>query len=99
MKKIGKKAISILLVATFLLSIIPAITVSAITAVTHTPGSGVYGDEVTVTGSGVTAGATVNVYWDLVMAWNGSMGLIKTGTAAPAGTFSITFDVPEAKKW
>jgi uncharacterized protein YoxC len=95
LNKYSKRAIPILIIAVLILTLLPVIPVSAITA-SHAPGSGIYGDEITVSGSGVTAGATVNIYWDLVQSWNGSMGLIKTGTALPAGTYSIDFEIPEA---
>ena len=51
-----------------------------------------YGDTLTVFGSGVTAGSTVNVYWDYVTAAN----LLSVTTGKPSGEFECEVDVPSA---
>jgi len=51
-----------------------------------------YGDVLTVMGSGVTAGSTVNLYWDTVT----SAGLLNTTTGLPSGDFECTVKVPSA---
>ena len=51
-----------------------------------------YGDVLTVMGSGVTAGSTVNVYWDFVTAAN----LLNVTTGLPNGDFECTVKVPSA---
>jgi len=48
------------------------------------------GDELTVSGTGVTAGSVVNVYWDAV----NSGGLKNSTEANPDGSYECTFDVP-----
>ncbi|KKK50266.1 hypothetical protein LCGC14_3126750, partial [marine sediment metagenome] len=50
----------------------------------------VYNDELSVYGSGVTAGADVSVYWDLLT----SDGLLNTTDGNPDGTFDLTIDIP-----
>jgi len=93
----SKKAITILVLATLLFNLLPISFVSA--ALTPVDQSGIvyYDDEVTVTGTGVTPGSKVEIYWDFVQAWNGSAGKVATGTGKPNGAFSVDFDVPEAK--
>jgi hypothetical protein len=49
-----------------------------------------YGDVLMVFGSGVTAGSTVNVYWDFVTAAN----LLNSTTGLPNGNFECTVKVP-----
>ncbi len=50
------------------------------------------GDTLTVIGSGVTAGTTVNVYWDY--ASGTSIHLLNTTEGNPDGTFELEIDVP-----
>ncbi len=50
------------------------------------------GDTLTVIGSGVTAGTTVNVYWDF--ASGTSIHLLNTTEGDPDGTFELEIDVP-----
>ena len=76
----SKKAITLLILATLIMGLMPAVYADiSITAVT--PGTGVKGDTIVVTGGGVTAGKTVNLYWDLVQAWDGEAGLLNTTKA------------------
>ncbi len=50
------------------------------------------GDTLTVTGSGVTAGTTVNVFWDYA---SGTYAhLLNTTEGKPDGTFEVEIDVP-----
>jgi len=51
-----------------------------------------YGDELTVQGSGVTAGTTVNIYWDYVTVAN----LLNTTDGLPSGEFECTVELPSA---
>ena len=57
-----------------------------------TPGDVVYGQVLTVMGSGVTAGNVVNVYWDYVTA----SGKLNTTTGLSSGDFECTVKVPSA---
>jgi hypothetical protein len=58
--------------------------------------NGVYGDTYAVVGTGVTAGKTVELYWDAVDDWDGETGLLNTSAADPDGSFEVWFDVPES---
>lgn len=51
------------------------------------------GDKLLVVGSGVTAGNTVNIYWDYVTA----AGLLNSTTGLPSGAFECFVTVPSAK--
>jgi len=55
------------------------------------------GDTIRVVGTGVTAGATVNVYWDnaLKETFTDGTGKVASGTAKANGGYSIKFVVPE----
>jgi hypothetical protein len=91
----SKKAITLLVLATLIMGLIP-IANAAIGITSVTPGSGGKGDTIIVLGSGVTAGKSVNLYWDYVQAWNGEAGLLNSTKAKPSGEFNITFKVPAA---
>ncbi len=54
-----------------------------------------YDDELDVTGSGVTAGATVSVFWDSVSEWDGESGLLNVTTGNSDASWDCTIDVPE----
>ncbi|RLI19148.1 hypothetical protein DRO49_01085 [Candidatus Bathyarchaeota archaeon] len=58
--------------------------------------TGVKGDVVVVKGGGVTAGVTVELYWDAVKSWDGEKGLLNSTEAKADGTFEVWFTVPEA---
>lgn len=75
------------------MSVIPTY---AITITSVKPEKGGRGDLIVVTGSGMTAGKTVELYWDLVQSWDGVAGLLNTTTARADGTFEVWFRVPEA---
>lgn len=103
MSKMTKRALPILVLTIFLFTIIPILPAHAaigVTAVEDTAGNaitdGQKGDTVVVKGGGVTAGVTVNLYWDAVKAWDGEKGLLNSTEAAADGTFEIWFEVPEA---
>ena len=91
----SKKAITLLVLATLIMGLIPAVYADISEDVPN-PASGVKGDTIIVTGSGVTAGKTVNLYWDLVQAWDGEAGLLNTTKAKSSGNYEVWFDVPEA---
>ncbi|MFP3950887.1 MAG: hypothetical protein ACLFVP_01910 [Candidatus Bathyarchaeia archaeon] len=100
MTKNGNKAITILLISTIVLSLVPTLRVeAALGDPVLDDYIGKVGDTVEVTGEGVTAGSTVNIYWDSVGAWNPATGrgLLGSTEANPDGTFDLEFDVPEAK--
>jgi len=95
----SKKAITLLVLATMILALVPIMPVNAtITNPKAWPLAGVYDDEIKVNGTGVTAGATVQVYWDMVQPWDAvtAQGLIGSAKAYPNGTFAVLFDVPQA---
>jgi len=93
----SKKAITLLVLATLLMSILPILPVSAALTPTLLSGPTVYDEEITVTGTGVTPGATLEVYWDYVQPWNGSAGKVAAGKGKPSGAFEVDFDVPASK--
>jgi hypothetical protein len=104
MKK--NRIISILLITTMLLALIPIIPVNAI-AVSTTDGvynddiedyvdRGDYGDLIIVEGTGVTAGESVRIGWDGLQAWDGEKGILNSTTAKGSGAFEVWFDVPSA---
>ncbi len=55
-----------------------------------------YDDEMTVSGSEVTSGNEVGIYWDTPQAWDGEMGLLTTTLANPDGTYEAVINIPEA---
>ena len=97
MSKPRKRAMLMLIAAVLALSVLPVFPAhAAITVDPLVDNDGVYGDTITVTGTEVTAGSTVNLYWDSVSAWDGEKGLLNSTEGEAAGTFSVNFDVPEA---
>jgi hypothetical protein len=102
----SKKAITLLVLATLILTLVPLTTTQAITItdvydeVNGAPGvptyAGVYDDTLIVVGSGVTAGKNVRVYWDAVDDWDGEAGLLNSTKAKSSGAFELWFDIPEA---
>jgi len=103
----SKKLITLLVLTTLLLSLLPMTTVSAAITVGQlwehddvggtTKYTGSYKDKVAATGTGVTAGSTIEVYWDAVQAWSSSegKGLMNTTKAESSGNYEIWFKVPE----
>jgi hypothetical protein len=103
----NKKAITLLVLTTLLLTLVPLTTTQAIAiddvfdkVDPGVPGvptyTGVYGDTLIVNGTGVTAGKNVRVYWDAVDDWNGESGLLNSTKAKSSGKFELWFDIPEA---
>jgi hypothetical protein len=102
----SKKAITLLVLTTILLSLVPIVPVSADIAITNTyeddgvtlKDYGHKGQTVAVIGTGVTAGKTVELYWDLVQPWSSSdgAGLLNTSTAEGSGNYEVWFDIPES---
>jgi hypothetical protein len=99
----SKKAITLLLIATMLLSITPLISVGAIDVGAvlddgYNPivGSVYYDDTIIVTGTGATPGRTVNIYWDAIDDWDGEAGFLNSSKAEGSGDWEVWFSVPEA---
>jgi hypothetical protein len=112
-KKIGekrkmnsKKAITLLVLATLLMTLVPIFPASADLSplvLEDTDGApvtdGVYGDTVVVLGQDgdVPAGTTIELYWDdTTINWNGVKGKLNSTTADSDGGYEIWFDVPES---
>lgn len=99
-----KRKISILVIAALMFQMIPvpvnaALSITNVTDESMNPiSSGVYGDLVYVFGNGVISGLDVNLYWDIVTAWDGEQGLLNSSIAQPSGAFEVWFEVPEAVK-
>ena len=98
----SKKAITLLVLATLILSITPLVITNAITVVSVLDedllplGLVVYDDTIIVQGTGATPGRNVNVYWDAIDEWDGESGLLNSTKAEGDGSYEIWFDVPEA---
>ena len=99
-----KRKISVLVIAALILNMIPvpvnaALSITNVTDQSMNPiSSGVYGDLVKVFGDGVVSGLDVNLYWDIVDAWDGEDGLLNSSITQPSGVFEVWFEVPEAVK-
>ena len=95
----SKKAITLLVLVTLMMTLAPLVPVHAITLNDLTNPNVKKGDKITVTGGGVTAGATVNIYWDNAMkeTFSDGSGKIGSGTAGANGQYSIEVTVPEGK--
>jgi len=105
----SKKAITLLVLATLMMGLVPIVSVkAAITAdqidyfddpdwVLNYLSPVLKGDTIRIVGTGVTAGATVNVYWDnaLKETFSAGSGKVASGTAKASGSYSIKFVVPE----
>ena len=97
MQKSKSKTLAVLIATMFILSIASLQTTNAaITGVSINPTSGPVGTVVTVSGSGAAPGQTVNVYWDGITSWDGTMGLLNSTTADYLGNFECEITVPEA---
>jgi len=100
----SKKAITLLVLATLMMALVPLIPVQAISVDTFTGKNSTAlptirkGSVVEVHGSGVTAGATVNIYWDNAFkeTFTDGSGKVNSTTAKAAGTFIVRFKIPEA---
>jgi hypothetical protein len=93
----SKKAITLLILATMIMALIPITQVNAIDLTSLSVYSGDKGDEITAYGSGVTGGADISVYWDnaLKETFTSGSGKLNTTESEPDGSFEIMFDVPE----
>jgi hypothetical protein len=104
----SKKAITLLVLLTMLLSMVPFVPVSAalnpaLEDTDETP-LGVnpdvqYGDTIVVIedAGDVPSGDEITIYWDISnIAWNGEAGKLNASTAQNDGGYEIWFDVPEA---
>jgi hypothetical protein len=98
----SKKAITLLVLTTLLLSFVPVMPTQALTnpIVEDVVGGAAagqvadgseyyYDDTLAVTGSGVAPGLDIEVWWD-------GTTLLNTSTGNADGTFEVWFDVPEA---
>ena len=106
----SKKAITLLVLATLVMSMLPVVSINAaITAPeVWTIAGGVpaaqvadgvesyYGDTLAAVGEGVSPGQNIQVYWDLIQTWDGEAGLLNTSKGLKDGTFEIWFEIPEA---
>jgi len=99
----SKKLITLLVLTTLTLSIMPVTRVFAIAIddTYETDGSalkstGTKGQKVLVNGTDVTAGAMVNIYWDKVKTWDGAAGKVNETEANNDGSWSAWIKVPEA---
>jgi hypothetical protein len=101
----SKKLITLLVLTTLLLGLVPVMTVNAVTITgtyeddgTTVKTDGRKGQTVAVIGSDVTAGKDVELYWDLVQPWSSidGAGLVNTSKAESSGDYEVWFDIPEA---
>jgi hypothetical protein len=102
----SKKAITLLVLLSMLFSMVPvtfgSLAGTLVVKEQETPFGTVtqaqVGDDLSLTGAGVTAGQDVRIYWDLVQAWSSSTkkGLLNTSIAEASGDFDVWFEVPEA---
>jgi len=100
----SKKAITLLVLATLVLSIIPiTISFASIDNVeVKVDGTDIdsvdvyYGDTLVITGDGVTAGKYIRAYWDAVQSWDGEAGLLNSTKASSDSSFELWIDVPSA---
>ena len=101
----SKKAITLLVLLSMVLSLVPmsfaALGNLEVNLRTDPAGAVVaqddYNSKLTVTGTGVTAGKAVELYWDLVQPWSSTTkkGLLNSTTAESSGAFDVWFKVPE----
>ncbi len=114
-KQIQKRAASLLILSimilSFLPSVLPSIQIATVQAALSTPQvwnkaatanlttSTTVGTTLTVNGTGVTAGTTVNVYWDSVGAWDpeDGTGLLNTTKGNKKGNYDCWIVVPDAE--
>jgi len=100
----SKKLITLLVLTTLLMTLAPLVPVKA--ALTMNPYTGINGgalpelrkgNTIEVTGGGVTAGATVNVYWDNAFkeTFSSGSGKLNSTEADADGTYLVWFDIPE----
>jgi len=103
MSNMKKRAITLFLISTFLLSMIPVFPVKAAIQkpeafssdgtlnITGVVGYTKVGTKLIVNGTGVTSGNTINVYWDYVL----PAYLLNATDGNPDGSYECTIIVPE----
>jgi hypothetical protein len=100
----SRKAITLLVLATLMMALVPLVPVQA--AITMNPYTGKdggalpelrKGSKIEITGGGVTAGATVNVYWDDAFkeTFSAGSGKLNSTKAKSNGTFLVWITIPE----
>ncbi len=96
MNKLSKRAISIIVIATFLISMIPIMPAHAAITINLSVSSEQVGETVTVTGAPGqgTSGSPIEIYWDTAIG-TGAI-LLNSTTVKADGSFEVDFDVPEA---
>jgi hypothetical protein len=101
----SKKAITLLVLATMIMALVPIVPAQAAITPQNIYKDDVvvaapvyYEDELMVNGTGVTSGATVDLFWDIVQPWDAStaQGKIASAKAKASGAFELEFEVPEA---
>jgi hypothetical protein len=92
----SKKAITLLVLLTMLLSMVPVVPVNAIANTTADDHAVEVGDTIEVSGDEVTAGATVSVYWDAVQPWDGEAGLLNSTKAKGDSSWKCEITIPES---
>ena len=92
----SKKAITLLVLVTLIMGLVPLVPVQAI-AITTGTATVYYDDEFTLEGDGVPGGRTVNVYWDDMEkeTFSDGSGKVASGKAKRDQTYEIDFDIPE----
>jgi hypothetical protein len=101
----SRKAITLLVLATLMMALVPLVPVHA--ALTMNAPTGKHGaalpelrkgSKIEVTGGGVTAGATVNVYWDDAFkeSFTEGSGKLNSTKAKANGSFLVWLTIPEA---
>jgi len=90
--------ITLLVLTTLLIGLIPVIPVNAIALDDLGTPDVQKGDKIYVSGTLATPGATVNVYWDNAMkeTYSGGEGKIASGKAKGSGNYNISVTIPEA---
>ena len=92
----SKKAITLLVLATLLLSMVP-MTFADVGITDLSEDTGDYGNTVEVTGDGVQPGTNVELWWDdSTIGWNGVKGKLNETIADGDGSYEVWFDVPES---
>ncbi|MFH2110667.1 MAG: PKD domain-containing protein [Candidatus Bathyarchaeota archaeon] len=95
----GKKATSMLLGVLLLLNGLTTTKPFAsalFPSTTLNPDAACVGDIILVEGSGVPAGYTVYVYWDMVKPWDGASGILNASKSEPSSHFTMSMKVPES---
>ena len=92
----SKKAITLLVLATLMMTLVPLVPVQAITVgVSDITVS--KGDKIDVTGAGVPGGRTINIYWDDLdkETFTEGSGKLASTKAKRDGTYTVEVTIPE----